>query len=179
MGEMMKTMKARQVKKIKNEKSTGYKFFVCFITGLLWGTVIGAVGISMLISYRMDAFYKEIAYLEHTIADKNEKLEKLEKSINNSNIVLKDISIVLEFTNLSEEQINQIDNIQIEKAIKEKFRTLLGKEIKNLDADILIQVIDKRILKLNNAEYQLTVNKLILSDVLKLWIEVSLLEVAS
>lgn len=179
MGEMMKTRKARKANEIKTKKGTGYKFFICFITGLLWGTVIGSVGISTLVSYRMDNFYEKIAYLEHTITDKNEKLEKLEKSINNSNIVLKDISIVLKFTNLSEEQINQIDSIQIEKAIKEKFRTLIGKEIKNLDADILMQVIEKRILKFNNAEYQLTVDKLILSDVLKLWVGVSLLEVAS
>lgn len=163
--------------KIKN--SSGYKFLICFITGLIWGTVIGSLGISMLVSYRMDAFYEKIAYLEHTIADKNEKLDKLEKSINNSNIVLKDISVILEFANLSQEKVDQIDNIEIEKAIKEKFNPSLGKEIKNLDADILVQVIDKRILKFNNAEYQLTVNKLVLSDVLKLWVGVSPLEVAS
>ncbi len=127
----------------------------------------------------MDIFYEKIAYLEHTIDDKNEKLDKLEKSINNSNIVLKDISVILEFANLSQEKVDQIDNIEIEKAIKEKFNPSLGKEIKNLDADILVQVIDKRILKFNNAEYQLTVNKLVLSDILKLWVGVSPLEVAS
>lgn len=163
----------------KIKKSTGYKFIICFITGLLWGTVIGSLGISMLVGYRMDIFYEKIAYLEHTIDDKNEKLDKLEKSINNSNIVLKDISVILEFANLSQEKVDQIDNIEIEKAIKEKFNPSLGKEIKNLDADILVQVIDKRILKFNNAEYQLTVNKLVLSDILKLWVGVSPLEVAS
>ena len=163
----------------KIKKSTGYKFIICFIIGLLWGTVIGSLGISMLVGYRMDIFYEKIAYLEHTIDDKNEKLDKLEKSINNSNIVLKDISVILEFANLSQEKVDQIDNIEIEKAIKEKFNPSLGKEIKNLDADILVQVIDKRILKFNNAEYQLTVNKLVLSDILKLWVGVSPLEVAS
>ena len=133
----------------------------------------------MLVSYRMDSFYERIAYLENTIIDKDEKLIKLEKSINNANIVLKDIEIILEFTDLSEDQINTIDNIQIEKSIKEKFRSSLGKEIKNFDADILLQVIDKRILKLDGAEYQLTVNKLVLTDILKLWVKVSLIEVES
>jgi hypothetical protein len=117
--------------------------------------------------------------LEHTISDKDEKLSKLEKSINNANIVLKDIYIILEFTNLSKEQTDQIDNIKIEKAIKEKYASSLGKEIKSLDADILVQVIDKRILKFNSTEYQLTVKKLVLSDVLKLWVEVYSLEVTS
>lgn len=159
--------------------SSGYRFLICFITGLLWGTIIGSLGISILVSNRLDTFYEKISFLEHTIEDKNEKLAKLEKSINNSNIVLKDITVILEFTNLSEEQIEQIDNIEIEKAIKEKFRSLLGKETKSLDPDILVQVIDKRILRFNNTEYQLTVNKLMLSDILKLWVGVSPLEVAS
>lgn len=171
MGEMMKT------KNIKN--STGYKFTICFITGLLWGTVAGSLGISILVSNRMDGFYEEIAYLEHTIEDKNEKLEKLEKSINNANIVLKDVFVILEFTNLSEEQTDKIDNIEIEKAIKEKYASSLGKEVKGLDADILVQVIDKRILRFNDSEYQLTVNKLVLSDILKLWVGVSPLEVST
>ena len=56
---------------------------------------------------------------------------------------------------------------------------MLGKEVKGLDPDILQQVIDKRILKFDDVEYQLTVNKLILTDVLKLWVEVSLIEVES
>ncbi|MFA6984570.1 MAG: hypothetical protein WC276_11540, partial [Sedimentibacter sp.] len=96
-----------------------------------------------------------------------------------ANIVLKDTSVILEFTNLSKEQIDMIDNIEIEKAIKEKYASSLGKEIKSLDADILVQVIDKRILRFDNTEYQLTVNKLVLSDILKLWVGVSPLEVTS
>lgn len=159
--------------------SKGYKFFICFLTGLLWGVIIGALGISTLVSYRMDSFYEEIVYLEHTIIDKDEKLEKLEKSINTSNIVLKDIVVNLDLSNFSKEQVDKIDNIEIEKTIKEKYRSSLGKEVKNLDADILMLVIDKRIIKLDTAEYQLTVNKLVLSDVLKLWVKVYVMEVES
>ncbi|MBP7222617.1 MAG: hypothetical protein KBA50_05135 [Sedimentibacter sp.] len=159
--------------------TAGYKFIICFTTGLLWGTLAGSLGISLLVSHRMEGFYEKIAYLEHTIEDKDEKLDKLEKSINNANIVLKDVSVVLEFTNLSEEQLDLLDNIEIEKAIKEKYASSLGKEIRSLDADILLQVIDKRILRFKNADYQLTVNKLVLSDILKLWVSVSPLEITS
>lgn len=156
-----------------------YPFTVCFITGLLWGFIIGALSISALISFRLDSFYERIAYLENTIIDKDEKLAKLEKSINNSNIVLKDTEVILDFTDLKEGQIDKIVNLEIEKAIKEKFRSLLGKEVKSLDVEVLQMVIDKRILKLNGTEYQLTVNKLVLTDVLKLWVKVSLIEVES
>lgn len=156
-----------------------YLFIICFITGLLWGVIIGAVSISSLVSFRMDSFYERIAYLENTITDKDEKLAKLEKSINNANIILKDIEVILEFVGVNEEQLNQIDNIEIKKSIKEKFRSSLGKEIKSLDADILLEVIDKRILKFGDTEYQLTVDKLVLTDILKLWVKVSLIEVES
>ncbi|NLJ58417.1 MAG: hypothetical protein GX339_06195 [Tissierellia bacterium] len=166
-------------RKIKKNKGRGYKFFISFITGLLWGTIIGSLSISILVSYRLDKFYEKIAYLENTIVDKEEKLEKLEKSINNANIVLKDVLVILEYINLSSEQIDQMDSIEIEKTIKEKYSSSLGKGVKELDPDILVQVVDKRILRFNNVDYQLTVNKLVLSDVLKLWIEVSSLEVAS
>ncbi len=160
-------------------KKVLYPFVICFITGLLWGVIIGAVSVSMLVSSRIDTFYEKIAYLENIITDKEEKLAKLEKSINNANIVLKDIEVALEFIDFSDEQVNQIDNIEIEKAIKEKYRSLLGKEIKGIDADILLQVIDKRILKFNGVEYQITVNKLVLTDILKLWVKVSKTEVQS
>ncbi|MDF2948460.1 MAG: hypothetical protein K0R07_474 [Sedimentibacter sp.] len=156
-----------------------YSLVLCFITGLLWGVIFGAVSISTLVSVRMDMFYQKIAYLENVITDKEEKLSKLEKSINNRNTVLKDVQVILEFINLSEEQISQINNIEIEKSIKEKFSSSLGKEVKGFDVEILQQVIDKRILKLDGYEYQLTVNKLVLTDILKLWIKVTLIEVES
>lgn len=174
---MGKIINAKKVKKIKGSNKT--KFVFCFISGLLWGILIGSLVISILVSYRLDNYYEKVAYLEHIIEDKDDKLSKLEKSINNSNIVLKDITIILEFHNLSKEQIDQVDSIRIEKAIKEKYISLIGKEITNLDADILLQVVDKRILRLKDAEYQLSVKKLVLSDILKLWVEVSVLNVAS
>lgn len=156
-----------------------YSLVLYFITGLLWGVIFGAVSISTLVSVRMNMFYQKIAYLENVITDKEEKLSKLEKSINNKNTVLKDVQVILEFINLSEEQISQINNIEIEKSIKEKFSSSLGKEVKGIDVEILQQVIDKRILKLDGYEYQLTVNKLVLTDILKLWIKVTLIEVES
>lgn len=160
-------------------KNVIYPFVICFVTGLLWGVIIGSVSISLLVSFRMDVFYEKIAYLENTLIDKEEKLAKLEKSINNKNIVLKDVEVILEYINFSEEQINQIDNIKIEKSVKEKFRSSLGKEVKSLDAELLQQIIDKRILKFDGTDYQLIVKRMVLTDILKLWIQVSFIEVES
>ena len=149
-----------QVKKIR------FKSILCFIVGLITGVIIGIILINTFISYRMDMFYEKITYLENTIENKNAQLEKLEKSINNRNFILKDIEVILIFDG------EDIDKIEIEKSIKEKYNGLLGKEVKNIDADIITKVVDSRILKIEDREYKLHVNKLILSEVLKLVIKV-------
>ncbi|MBU5676332.1 hypothetical protein KQI88_07875 [Alkaliphilus sp. MSJ-5] len=152
-------------------KNKGQKFILCFIAGLVTGILIGTAILSIIVSYRMDMHYKKIAYLETTIQDKNARLEKLEKSINTQNIILKDIEIILIFDG---DEMDEIDEIEIEKAIKEKYSTLLGKEVKNIDPDILIEVADKRILKIEDREYRLHINKLILTEILKIFIKVEI-----
>ncbi len=149
-------------------KKKGQKFILCFIAGLVTGLLIGTAILSIIVSYRMDMHYKKIAYLETTIQDKNARLEKLEKSINTQYIILKDIEIILIFDG------DEMDKIEIEKAIKEKYSTLLGKEVKNIDPDILIEVADKRILKIEDREYRLHINKLILTEILKIFIKVEI-----
>lgn len=160
-------------------KDKAYEFFICFATGIILGTLIGSLSISALISCKIDKFYERIAYLESEIQSKNEKLDKLEQSINKSAIVLRDIIIVLNTSDSSEEKIEGIDYINIEKSIKEKFVFLLGKEIKDIDGETLLQIIDKRIFKIGKAEYQISVQKLILTDILKLWVNISIIEVES
>lgn len=142
------------------------KYIIYFTTGLIWGILIGTLILTALISYRMDEHYKEISYLENIILDKDAKLEKLENTINTQYVVLKDIEIHLDFLG------DELDQIEIEKAIKEKYSTLLGKEVKSIDADILVEVVDRRIFKIEKTEYRLKVERLILTEVLKLYIKV-------
>ncbi len=145
------------------------KYFLNFYVGLIAGVIIGSVLACTLISYRIDAFYEKIAFLENTILEKNAKLENLKKSINSNKFILKDIEVVLLF---DENEIDHLETIHIEKTVKEKYSILLGAEVKSIDPDIITLVVDKRILKMNGKEIQLHVNKLKLTDVLKLWINV-------
>ncbi|NLX62102.1 MAG: hypothetical protein GXZ06_06260 [Tissierellia bacterium] len=144
------------------------------VKGLLAGIVVGVLLITSLVSYRMDKLYENIAILEKEINEKDAKLKKLEESINTMYYVLQDIEIIVEF--LEEEIEDQIDKIEIEKAIKEKYTELLGKEVKSIDSDLVVEVVDGRIFKLEGKEYRLRVKKLLLSEILKLWVEVQLLE---
>ncbi len=151
----------------------GYILFT-FLTGLIAGIIAGALLITSLVSYRMDKLYENLANLEKEISDRDAKLKKLEESINTMYFVLQDIEIVVEFS--EEDMEDDMDKIEIEKAIKEKYTELLGKEVKSIDPDLVVKVIDGRIFKLEGKEYRLKVNKLLLSEILKLWVEVQLME---
>jgi len=142
------------------------KFFICFITGLIIGTLIGTIILSIIVSYRMDQYHEKILSLEDIIQDKDIKLEKLEEAETAEYISLKDIVVELEFDG------DGLDKIDMEKAIKEKYISLIGKDVKNMDGNILAEVVDKRIFKIEEKEYRVEVKKLILSEVLRLYIKI-------
>jgi len=149
-------------------------FLISFGTGLIAGILIGATALTILVSYRMDKLYENLAALENVINEKDAKLKKLEESINTMYFVLQDIEIIVEF--IGEDAGDEIDRIEIEKAIKEKYTELLGKEVKSIDPDLVVKVVDHRIFKLDEKEYRLRVSKLLLSETLKLWVEAQLVE---
>lgn len=151
-------------------KSASFKFILCFTAGLLAGVLLGAIILSTLVSYKLDEQYKKITYLENTIQDKDAKLKKFEESINNRSIVLKDIEVELDFDG------DEIDKIDIEKAIKEKYTSLLGKEVKSLDEDLIVEVVDKRIFKIEDREFKLQVSRLILTEILRISVIVEEIE---
>lgn len=151
-------------------KKKALKFLVCYAGGLLTGILVGAAALSIVISYRMDNYYKQISYLENTIQNKDERLEKLEQSINTQNLIVKDIEVNLVFD--KDGNNDEIDKIEVEKTIKEKYNTLLGKEVKSIDPHIVVEIVDKRILKIDDRQYKLHVDKLILAEVVGIWVEV-------
>ena len=139
---------------------------IFLITGIISGTILGAAAVSTLVSYRIDSYHTKIRELEASVEDRDMQLNKLKESINKSRFVLKNIEIVLEYEG------DEIDRITIEKHIKDKYRNLLGKEVRSIDTDILMEVVDKRIFKLEDREYSLKVDRLVLAEVLKLWVSV-------
>jgi MFS superfamily sulfate permease-like transporter len=151
-------------------KRVSYKFFLTLITGIIIGLLMGMAILTVLISYRIDQYHEEIQHLRNVIEDKDVKLKKLEDSINKRKLILKDIKVVLIHEG------DEIDKITLVKHIKEKYNILLGKEVKNIDVDVVEEIIDKRIMKISKKEYKLDVTKIILTDVLEIWIETKLIE---
>ena len=71
----------------------------------------------------------------------------------------------------SENEKNDITKINLEKNIKEKYNSVLGKEVEKVDADMLCEIIDNRIMKIDDKEYKLRVKKVILSTTTSICIE--------
>ncbi len=148
----------------------GFKVFTSFLVGMATGGLIGILGMTILISYRLDQFYEEIAELKSVIEEKDERLNKLEESTNKQRFILKEVKVELIFEG------DEIDEIELKKHIRNKYITLIGKEVKSIDTDLLEVVIDRRMMELGKNRYQLFIRKVILTDVLEIWINVETIQ---
>ncbi|CAG7839870.1 hypothetical protein Z959_02240 [Clostridium novyi B str. ATCC 27606] len=148
--------------KIKN------KYFNFFLAGLFIGGMLGVIVINILVSYRVDNYIREIKYLNSIIEEDTIKLEKFQKSKKNR-ILVKKVEIEVMF--LKKNDKNDITKIALEKSIKYKYNNILGKEVELVDGEILSEVIDNRIMKIDDKEYKLKVKKILISSIVKIWVE--------
>ncbi|MGK0467059.1 hypothetical protein [Clostridium sp.] len=145
-------------------KKEGY--FLFFATGFIIGGIIGIIALSCLISYRIDEYHQNISVLEALIEDKDTRLEKLEETINNKRLIVKKIEVTLE------NEKDELTRIVLQKHVKEKIDKFVGKEVDKIDADMMWEVLDKRIMKIKDKEYRLKVRKLVISETVHIWIEI-------
>ncbi|MCX8129284.1 MAG: hypothetical protein N3I35_04190 [Clostridia bacterium] len=147
------------------------KALFCFVAGILTGVVAGAALVITLIGYRVDSYHERIRSLEIVIYEKEVSLKKLNESVNKRKYLLKEIEIIL----LSEEG-DEIDLRFLEKTIKEKYSNLLGKEVRSIDMEMVTEVIDRRLFRINEKLFKLKVNRILLSEEMKIWAQVEVLE---
>lgn len=147
-----------------------FKYFICLITGIISGILIGMISINALIGYRVDQYHYQIKYLNSIIDDKDVKLKKLEETINKNKFIIKDIKVILMYDG------DDLDKLTLKEHIIEKYDNLLGKEVKDVDIELISGIIDNRIMKIDNAQYKLKVNRIFLTEELILWIEIREME---
>ena len=168
------------------------RYLLTIIAGTILGICIGAALMNALVSYRVDAYYKEIQYLNTVIENKDVRLEKLQASINKNRLVLSDVKIYLEYKvennangtkdsdgldkQTDKELMDEFDKILLETTIRDKYKKLIGREVTDIDTSILGDIIHNRIMKTDNAEYKLYVSQIVLSDILEIWVMVEKLE---
>ena len=52
----------------------------------------------------------------------------------------------------------------LQQAVKQKYSVLLGKKTKEIDIDLVIEVVDKRLFRTDKYQYQLHVDRVVLSS---------------
>lgn len=143
--------------------------FVSFLAGILMGMMLGTAIMSILAGFRIEQCQRKIKLLESVIADKETQLAKLGDSVNKCRYILKSIEVFLSFDG------DDFDKIALENFIKEKYRPLLGKKIEEIDTDLAVEVLDKRIVKLEK-EYRLKVARIVLTEKFTVWVEAGIFD---
>ncbi|WP_409069663.1 hypothetical protein ACFLKB_09800 [Clostridium sp. FAM 1755] len=146
------------------------KYFFSFCVGLIVGGLIGIIFFSLFISYRIENYHRKITYLNNIIEDQQVRLEGLENKLSKKKLIVKKIEVEIRFKKKKSE--DELVAIELEKHIKEKFNNLIGKELDKLDSDILVQVVDNRIMNIENKQYKTKVEKIIIAQNIKFYIEV-------
>lgn len=144
------------------------KLFLTFLLGTVTGIILGTACLTLLISYRMDRYYHKVRYLQNVIEDKDIRFKKLEETINKRKFILKEIEVNLKYDG------DEIEKTDIETEIKNRYTHLLGNEVKSIDIETAAKIVDKTIIQVGSKEYRLKVDKLMLAEVLKIWVEVDL-----
>jgi hypothetical protein len=143
---------------MKKKTALGYHIF-----GLAVGIAVGALLWNLLLAGKIDALYKRNRYLETMVEDYRTKLEKLEQSQQETEQTLKDVVVEI---NVDDE----LEKIVLQQAVKQKYDILLGKKTNQIDIDLVIEVVDNRLFRTDNYQYQLHVDRVALSSKLTLWI---------
>lgn len=134
-----------------------------FVVGILLGFIAGVVVWNLLLAGKLDELYTRNRFLETTVEDYRTRLEKLEKSQPEKELTLKDVAVEIDLE-------DELEKMILQQAVKQKYEVLLGKKIDEIDMELVIQVVDKRIFRTNKYQYQLVVDKVALSSSLMLWL---------
>ncbi|ACB84143.1 hypothetical protein [Natranaerobius thermophilus] len=154
-------------------KETRNKLRKIFLGWFLLGILIGATSTSYFLNYQIENLYWEKTELEQELSQTENRMEKLEEELRTleekweqdpSNVV-KDANIVVDYE----------DNPQVVLAIKEFCQDIaqeiIGYQINKLEPELIFQMFDNRSTKVEEQEYKINVNSLIISERLTLWIE--------
>ncbi|OGO78543.1 MAG: hypothetical protein A2Y23_13185 [Clostridiales bacterium GWB2_37_7] len=143
---------------------------IIFAVGFIFGTILTLAITTVFLSYRIDKFHQQIEGLQNSLAERSIQLQKLNESLDKRKFILRDIEIIID------SPMDEADANLIQTSIKEKLNTLIGKEVKTIDTELISEIIDKRILITAIMQYKLKLKRLILSDSLRIWVEADILD---
>lgn len=137
-----------------------------FCGGSLLGITLGISFMTNLYAASLEKYSNKISYLESMIEDRENRLEQLEKTINTNKYIIKSVEVTVS----SDDILGDATTLLFEKKIKEKYKNLIGQPVKEVDVFLVEEVINNRIFKTDLAEYKVQTEKIILSEIIYIWV---------
>lgn len=141
-------------------------YAICLSAGFVLGLLSGAFSILALVSCRVDLYHEQISRLSFELQEKALRLAKLEDTLDKHKLLVKEVQLELVFTG------EQLDKMSLEQKIKAKLTNLIGKEVKNVDVELIGGMLDQQIVQADGRLYKVSLTKLLISELLKVWLAV-------
>lgn len=145
------------------------KYLSIFVLGLL----AGALFTTLYMGKELDRLYIELKTLEHDLNRAKERTSRLEKELEEKeeektkleHLVVKDVNIVMEYKE------DEFTRLYLQEHSEEITKNLIGQNIENLEPELIFQILNERIVKIEEGQFMLNVNSLIISEVITFYLE--------
>lgn len=150
------------------------KFHKGFIASFLLGAICGSIIVTIMIGGQIDSLYYANRELELKLENMTTELEETKANLSKT----KDITIlrispeIILPQNLSASQETEKLEFVISKEIMKYYKPIIGQPVKSLEPELLPQIINGRIVKIEQSQYQLFVKTIVLSESLFIEVEV-------
>ncbi len=144
------------------------------ISLFILGLIIGSSFTVFLIGYQVDELSLENESLKHKLETCESEIEELNESLKNRKYVVTSIEPIITFAN---DDLTSYDkesySLEVAKIIKEYLSSLTGKEIENIDHSLVPEVLENRIVSVDEKNFVLDVTTIIFSQKVLVYVVVN------
>lgn len=134
-----------------------------FLAALLVGAVLGAALMNLLLSKRYDELFISREKLQVELYETTERLKKLEAQEKQAAVLVQDIEV-----RFSNNNGNPLIEVKLEAAVLELTGSLLGEDVENVPYQMLTNLLDNRLLKIEGKYYRLRVKTIVIARIITL-----------
>ncbi|NLM46094.1 MAG: hypothetical protein GX200_04770 [Firmicutes bacterium] len=128
------------------------------LAALLTGMVLGAAAMNLFCGHRLDELYLAREELRVKLYETTERLKKLEAQDRRQAPVISDIEIA--FAAAEHEPLVELE---IKAAVLELTRDLIGTEVGKVQHQLVLHLLDQRLLKVGNKHYRLRLQTMVIA----------------